>query len=163
VRPYQVFAGMSQDMAEQFLSALLESAPGAAAQALAAASATMKARPKFMARQPLERQAAFVRRCLSRVAANPLAEEMLAVYFLECRKELLVAWLDASGVKHDDGTLEDDEPAEPKAAALKKAVADFRKGDGPEERELLLRAFAAQTSVDWPTLDALVQPKDGGV
>ncbi len=162
MRSYQVFAAMSQEMAERFLATLGEGAPGAAAQALAAASAAMKARPKFMARQPAERQAAAVRRCLARVAASPLAEEMLAVYFLECRKELLLEWLDATGVKHEDGALEEDDPAEPDAERLEAAVAGFRKGDGPEERELLLCAFAAQSAIDWPRLEALVEAADAG-
>lgn len=158
MRPYQVFAEMSQEMAEQFLAGLIEGAPGPAAQALATASAAMKARPRYLARQPLDRQAAAVRRCLARVAADALAEEMLAVYFLECRKELLIEWLDATGVNHDEGTLADESPAEPKPVALKKAAAGFLKGDAAEERELLLRAFAAQSAIDWPALDALVQP-----
>jgi hypothetical protein len=158
LRAYQVFAAMSPQLAEQVLHSLGEAAPGAAAQALAAASAVMKARPAYMARQPLEKQAAAVRRCMARVASNPLAEEILAVYFLECRKELLIEWLDCVGVSHEDGTLTDDAPAQPEAAVLEQAIERFRSGDGEEERELLLRAFAAQSVVDWPDLERRVSP-----
>ena len=84
---------------------------------------------------------------------------MLAVFFLECRKDLLVEWLDAAGVPHEEGTLTDDVPDEPSAGTLAKAVEAFRKGDEPEVRELLLRAFAAQSSIDWSGLDALVAPE----
>ena len=159
MRAYQVFAAMSPEMAEQLLRTLSQAAPGAAAQALAAASAVMKARPAYLARQPVEKQAAAVRRCMARVASNPLAEEILAVYFLECRKELLIEWLDSAGVNHEDGTLADEAPAQPEAAALEQAIERFRSGDGPEERELLLRAFAAQSAVDWPDLERRVSPK----
>ena len=39
--------------------------------------------PAFIAKQPFAKQAAAVKRALSRVAANPLADETLALYFLE--------------------------------------------------------------------------------
>ena len=159
MRAYQVFAAMSPEMAEQVLRTLSEAAPAAAAQALAAAGAVMKTRPVYMARQPLEKQAAAVRRAMARVASNPLAEELLAVYFLECRKELLIEWLDCAGVSHEDGALSDDSPAQPDEAALEQALERFLSGDGPEERELLLRAFAAQSSVDWPDLEQRVSTK----
>jgi len=157
VRSYQVFAGMSQQQAEVLLDALAETSPAAAAQALAAASAAMKARAVYVKRLPPDRRAAAVRRALARVGANTLAEEILAVYFLECRKPLLLEWLDASGVEHEDGTLKETTPAQPAPDALAAAVKRFRKGDGAEDRELLLRAFAAQSSVDWPALDALLE------
>ena len=68
------------------------------------------------------------------------------------------------GIDHEEGVLSDDAVSAPEEGALRKAVASFRSGDaaepaGPEEagdRELLLRAFAAQSSVEWPVLDALL-------
>jgi hypothetical protein len=157
VRSYQVFAAMSQEQAEAVLDALSETSPAAAAQALAAASAALKARAVYLKRLPPDRRAAAVRRALARVGANALAEEILAVYFLECRKPLLLEWLDASGVAHEDGTLKETTPPEPPPEALAAAVARFRRGDGAADRELLLRAFAAQSSIDWPALDALLE------
>lgn len=159
VRSYQVFAALPPETAQTFFDELVEKAPGVAAQALAAASAAMRARPRFMARQARDKQAAAVRRCLARVASNPLADEMLAVYFLECRKDLLVEWLDTARVSHDDGTLTEEAPPEPDAEGLALAVDTFRKGEDPGVRELLLGAFAAQGSIEWPALEALVAPE----
>jgi hypothetical protein len=95
-----------------------------------------------------------VRRALSRVGANAVASEMLAVYFLECRKELLIEWLDRVGLKHEEGTLEQDLPPEPPAAELDRALAAFLGAGGDPDRNLLLRAFAAQDAIEWPGLDA---------
>jgi hypothetical protein len=36
------------------------------------------------------------------------------------------------------------------------AVAKFREGADPEDRQLLLEAFAAQSAVEWPALDAVL-------
>lgn len=159
MRPYQIFAAMPPEQARALLDVLKEQAPVAWMQALGVTAGAIKARPTFVQKQPPERRAELVRKALSRVASSPIAEEMLAVYFLECRNELLVDWLDRIGVEHEKGTLTGD-PAEPPAATLREAVEGFRKaaaGDADAaDRELLLRAFAAQTSIDWPGLDALL-------
>ena len=156
MRSYQVFAEMSSDRANAVMSELSKSAPQMYKQALVAASAAMNARPVYLKRQPFEKQAQAVRRALSRVAANGIAEEILAVYFLNCRKELLVEWLDMLGIEHDDGTLKDDTPVVPDKATLKKARDEFFAVDDDGDRPLLLSAFAAQTAIDWPDLEALL-------
>lgn len=153
MRAYQVFAEMSPERAAEVLNALHEGSPAVYTQAVAAASAALKARPRFLMKQPPDKRAHLVRRALSRVAANELAEEVLAAYFLESRRELLVEWLDAAGVEHEEGTLKA-EPPEPAPETLAKAVDAFLAGEGRADRELLLRAFAAQGAVDWPALEA---------
>lgn len=159
MRPYQLFAAMKPEQARALLDALKEKAPVAYAQALGLTAGAIKARPVFVQKQPPERRAELMRKALSRVASDPIAEEMLAVYFLECRNEVLVDWLDRIGVEHDKGTLAG-EPTEPPAKQLGEAVAGFREAAGGEadaaDRELLLRAFAAQSSIEWPGLEALL-------
>jgi hypothetical protein len=158
MRSYQVFASMSPERATDILHVLNEKAPGIYVQAVAAASAAMKARPVYLMRQPAEKRAQAVRRALARVSANPVAGEILAVYFLECRKELLTAWLDAVGLEHDDGTLSDDAPEQPEKAKLDAAVDRFLGVDEDPDRALLLAAFAAQDAIEWPDLDARCAP-----
>lgn len=156
MRSYQVFAAMPPERAISVMSAISKEAPQMYKQALLAASASMNARPIYMQKLPFEKQVAAVRRTLSRVAANGVAEEMLAVYFLECRKELLIEWLDLLGIKHEDGILEADSPPAPKKAALEKAYDAFCRADDDADRALLLRAFAAQSAIEWPDLEALL-------
>lgn len=158
MRPYQVFASLPPDRAREFLRTVAEAAPAVFQQAVAVAGAAMRARPVFLMRQPFEKRADAVRRALSRVSADAIAEEMLAVYFLQCRKELLVEWLDALGLDHDDGTLKGDAPPQPDPEKLARAVEAFRKPEGTEDRELLLRAFAAQSAIDWPELEKRIAP-----
>jgi len=159
VRPYQLFAAMKPEQARALLDALKEKAPVAWAQAIGLTAGALKARPQFVQKQPPERRAEWVRKALARVRSDAIAEEILAVYFLECRNELLVDWLDRIGVEHEKGSLTGD-PAEPPAAKIGEAVEGFRKAASDDadaaERELLLRAFAAQSSITWPALDALL-------
>ncbi|MGI9590528.1 MAG: hypothetical protein ACR2P8_04100 [Myxococcota bacterium] len=154
MRSYQVFAAMSPERAADVLHVLNEKAPGVYVQAVAAASAAMKARPKYLMRQPAAKRAQAVRRALARVSANPVAGEILAVYFLECRKELLVSWLDTVGLEHDEGALAADAPPQPDKGKLDEAVDRFLGLDEDPDRMLLLAAFAAQDAIEWPDLVA---------
>lgn len=159
MRPYQIFAAMSPERGRAVLQTIGEKAPGALAQALGATCEAMRVRPVFLTKQPLEKRLDLVRKTLARVSSNELAEELLAVYFLHCRKELLMEWLDAVGIEHEDGALRSDQPAAPDDATLAAVVARFRQVDDSaarSDRELLLRAFAAQRAVDWPALDRLL-------
>jgi hypothetical protein len=156
MRSNEVFGKMTPEEAEGFLTAMRAEASGAAQVALAAVAGAFKLRPEFLRRQPRKRQAEWMRRALARVTNAEAAEEVLAQYFLEARQELLVELLDALGVKHEDGRLEEPVSPPPTAAKLKKTVAKFQKGQERDKRDLLLRAFASQSAIDWPELDALL-------
>ena len=156
MKAYQVFSRITPERAQALLEGLRKEAPAVYTQALGAASVWLRARPQFVTKQSPEKRAQFVRRALSRVATNLIAEEMLAAYFLQVKKPLLVEWLDAIGLEHEDGSLTAEAPPEPKRSALEKAVAAFRETDDDPDRALLLQAFAAQSAIDWPALEALL-------
>lgn len=155
MRSNQVFSRMGPEDSLRFLNQLKDEAPAVARLALGAAAEAFKLRPEFLKKQPKPRQAEWVRRALGRNVGAGVAEEVLASYFMEHRSEMLIEWLDELGIEHDEGALQDppDCPPQKKLAA---AVKKFRAGDDPETREILLRAFAAQTSIDWPDLEAIL-------
>jgi hypothetical protein len=157
VKAYQVFARMSEGRTHALLEGLRQGAPAVYTQALAAASAWLRARPQFVVKQTPERRAKLVRQALARFSTSLVAEEVLAAYFLQVKKPLLVEWLDAIGLAHEDGALTADAPPQPERTALEKAVAAYRATpDDAEDRALLLEAFAAQSAIDWPALEELI-------
>jgi hypothetical protein len=157
MKPNQIFHAMTQERAEQIMGKIAEASPEAFKQVVASAAITLKYRPQYLFKQPLPKRVASVRRALSRVQSTPLAEQMLAIYFLECRLGLLTEWLDLLGLAHEEGILQDDVLESPDANALEKHVTTFRAGSDREDRELLLQTFSAQAAIDWPALDALVE------
>ena len=158
VRSNEVFSRMSAEQALRFLEELRAQSDSGAAIALSAAADAFKLRPQFLRGQPRARQAEWMRRALSRPKAAALAEEVLAAYFLADHRGLVGELLDVFGVEHDDGELRVENPPSPPPEALERAVQSFQKGEEPERRKLLLRAFAAQGSISWPALEALLEP-----
>ena len=158
MRSYQIFASMTPERAVSLLQALDEAAPAMVQQAVAAAAIAMKARPVYLRKQPFEKRAHAVRRALARVASDPVAAEVLAVYFLKARNEILCEWLDALGLTHEEGVLEADAPPQPDAAELEKHIDAFLAAEDDPDRLLLLAAFAAQESIEWPHLEARIAP-----
>jgi hypothetical protein len=157
MKAWQVFASMNPERAVTFFAALAQKLPGFYNSAVGAASGSLRARPVYLMRQPAEKRAEAMRQALSRVRANDLAEEILASYFLDCRKELVVEWLDALGLAHEEGVLQDDEPPCPPADRLREATQKFLTASDDADRALLLRAFAAQRAIDWPELEILLE------
>jgi hypothetical protein len=156
MRSNEIFARMSKEQAAAFLDEVKREAQPVAQLALGATAQAFRLRPEFLRRQPKLRQAEWMRRALGRTVGAPVAEEVLATYFLEHHLELLKEWLDLIGIEHEDGQIKVEELPNPGPKAIESAVAKFRKGDQPERRELLLKAFAAQSAVEWPELEALV-------
>ncbi|MGY8738454.1 MAG: hypothetical protein ACKVIW_13180 [bacterium] len=157
MRPHQIIAGMSPEEFEQLMEAIREESPEAMQSTTVAAAQLLKFRPKFLLKQPLKKRLGSIKSAMSRLMANSLAEEILAVYFLRCRKDLLCEWLDTMGLEHEDGILTQDEVPCPEAAELETKVGTFRGVDDSPDRELLLKVFSGQSAIDWPALDAMIE------
>jgi len=153
MRAFQVFAAMTPERTAALLEAIGKVSPAIVLRTVQVAAASINARPKFLQQQPFLKRAAAVRRSLSRVTADALAEEILAVYFLECRKEILTEWLDALGIAHEEGVLKDNVLPQPPEKEVQAKAKAFLDKDDVEDRRLLLQAFAAQSAIDWPALE----------
>ena len=156
MRSNEIFAQMSGDEALAFLEEMRKEAPDVARLSLAAAANAFRLRPEFLKRQPRPRQAEWMRRALGRTVGAPLAEEVLASYFLDYENDLLIEWLDALKIDHEEGRLSGEIPPCPEPKELEAIVKKFRSGDKAEKRELLIRAFASQSAIEWDALDALI-------
>ncbi len=157
MRAHQIIAGMSPEAFERVMEALRAEAPEAIQSTTVAAAAVLKFRPKFLLKQPPKKRFGSIKGAMSRLNANHLAEELLAVYFLKCRLPLLTEWLDLMELEHEEGILTQEELPCPDAAVLEPKVATFRGADDDPDRELLMRVFSAQAAIDWPALDALLE------
>lgn len=124
----------------------------------AVAAASLKLRPVFLAKQPVVKRYDMMRKAMALRVNAETAAELLATFFLERYEKELVDLLDGFGIEHEEGVLKDNAPAEPTAKKIDSVVKKFQAGENPVMRRVLLKAFAAQSAIDWPRLDELVFP-----
>jgi len=133
------------DLTPERLAALYRALPDAMRQALDAPVArVLNARLPSVRRQPEALKLRALRAWLVRERDEALAGELLRAYLLGPRKALVSAFLDATGVRHEDGQVGDD--AQPDAAKVPAAVEALLKEHAREDVGLYLRVAALQ----WP-------------
>jgi hypothetical protein len=143
---YQLLA----DLPPERFSALYAALPEEMRLALDAPVArVLNARLPSVRRQPAALKVRALRAWMARERDDSLAGEMLRSYFLGPRKDLVVAFLDATGVKHKDGQIEGEDKPDP--ARVPEAVAALRKAHDAQDVQLYLRIAALQ----WPEDEAL--------
>ena len=131
-----------------------EQAGGEQIQAVMLIAQQKKFRPKFVIGLDEERRA----RHLAGLVALPetLAARALVVYHLNDQREMMGAFLDALGVKHENGLIQEDEAkADPGrfAAAVDAISSRFE----AEDVSLYLTTLVCQDPATWGELHALPQ------
>lgn len=113
-----------------------------------------KFRPKFILGLDDERRA----KHLAGMVALPeaLAARCLVVYHLTEQREMMGAFLDALGLKHENGLIEDDD-AKPEAAKLGVAVEAIAAKYPAEDVSLYLTTLLCQDPETWGELGGLPQ------
>ena len=113
-----------------------------------------KFRPKSVLALDLDRRA----RQLASVLALPegLAARALVVYHLNSQREMMATFLDALGLKHDNGLIEDNE-AKPDAGKLEPAVAAIAEKYPADDVSLYLTTLVCQDPETWGSLSGLPQ------
>jgi hypothetical protein len=136
---------------ERFL-AVYTALPEEVSQALDGAIARMlNSRVGSVRRQPVALRARALRAFLARFRDEAVAADLLRAYFLGPRLPLVTAFLDATGVPHEQGQIGDD--ARPDAAKIPDAVVALNAAHDPGDVQLYL-AIAAMQWPDVPELKA---------
>jgi hypothetical protein len=151
-----VFRTLSPEESEALFKEMRDELRPVYKQAERVAADTLRVRPVFLGKQPFPKRAKMMCKALSLKVNAEAAAELLAMFFIERYPEDLAELLDAFGLEHEEGVLKDPAPKQPAKTKIKKAVTAFPKGEKSLMRGLLLRAFAAQSAIDWPALDELV-------
>jgi hypothetical protein len=113
-----------------------------------------KFRPTSVLALELDRRA----RQLASVLALPdgLAARALVVYHLKSQREMMATFLDALGLKHENGLIQDDE-AKPEAGKIEPAVAAIAEKYPADDVSLYLTTLVCQDPDTWGSLSGLPQ------
>jgi hypothetical protein len=114
----------------------------------------MKFRPHAIKKLPMPQRSKRAKRILETGANAELCYELFGTYLIREHKDLVTGFLDATGVEHEEGMIEDLENNKPDAKKLKDAIAEL---DGKFDAEdvTLYLALCAEQWPDVPELDAL--------
>ena len=112
-----------------------------------------KFRPKTIVALDLDRKA----RHLASLAMlpDPLAARALIVYHLADHRAMMSAFLDALGIKHENGLI-DEESVKPDAAKLPTAVSKIKGEFPPDDVNLYLRTLVCQDPETWGGVRELI-------
>jgi hypothetical protein len=148
-RPSQLWKQLSPERKAQAADAFWrdENAAMEQAEAVASIAQRLKFRPKSAMSLPLEKKTRYL---LSSPAVSEIvAARLLVVYHLEHQRAMMGAFLDALGVKHENGLIEDEEMEAPDAEKLKEAAATLGKTYPPEDVALYLSTLLWQDPDTW--------------
>jgi hypothetical protein len=114
---------------------------------------SLRFRPQAIRKLPMEQRAKRARMLVESTKNANLAYELVGGYLMKTRKELVIGFLEATGVKHQDGMIEDIEGAKPDPARIAAAVEELDRKFPREDVTLYLVLCNDQ----WPDEKAFVK------
>jgi hypothetical protein len=148
-RPSQLWKQLSAERRAQAAEAFWRDDNAAMEQAEAVASIAqrLKFRPKSAMALPAAKKAHYL---VTMPAVSELvAARLLVVYHLEHQRSMMAAFLDALGIKHENGLIEDEGVEAPEPEKLKEAAATLSKSFPPEDVALYLSTLLWQDPDTW--------------
>ena len=153
---HELFAAMPATLATDILEFSHANDKALYRAVLDAIAQSRKVRPVFLERQPrAERYPAMIT-SLSRPALTMAADSLLRNWLLKKHTALLVDFLDALGIKHEKGVV-DELPKSVDDAALRAAVETLLTKHPPEPVAVYLHAFNFMNAERWTNLENVLQ------
>jgi hypothetical protein len=153
---HELLGFMSPTLATEILAYAFESDKPLYKATLQAVAEARKLRPVYLERQPRTQRHALMLSTLSRPSLEMVTANLLRTWLLKQHQGLLSGFLDALGIAHKEGVVED-LPATVEDAKLQAAVDAVLAKHPPEVVAVYLNAFSEMNEVDWPNLKAMLK------
>ena len=156
LKSHELIGFMSPGLAQEILTYTHESDKPLYRATLTAVAEARKLRPVFLERQPRTQQHASMLSTLTRPSLEIVTANLIRTWLLKKYNGLLGDFLDALGIAHKEGVVED-LPETMDDAKLQAAVDAVLAKYPPEVVSVYLNAFDEMNEVKWPSLDAMLQ------
>ncbi len=157
MRANELFQGISADVADSVLRYFREEERDVYRSAVSTLAQQRKLRPIFVQRKPVDDQIAWLVKTLKLRSSEEVAEQILQVWLLKARSEMLIKFLDDVGIEHDEDGSVEDLPETIDAAKLKTAVDNLLGAYPASEVVVYLWMFQMQTAEGWPEIAELLK------
>ncbi len=157
LKPHEIFARMPADTAAQLFTFIHDKEKGLYKATIDSLAKQRKLRPIFVERKPREERHAWLKEILGKKSSEGIAAHLLQIWLVAAHKGVLIDFLDALGIAHDEnGTLEALPPSPPKEELQRAVQALYDKGHAPGVVAVYLHAFQALDDTGWPPLEELL-------
>jgi hypothetical protein len=153
---HELLGFMSPKLALEILTYTLETDKAVYRATMNAVAEARKVRPVFLERQAKSQRHAAMLASLARPGLEMITANLIRTWLLKKYKDMLCDFLDALGISHKDGVVED-LPQTIDDAKLNTAVDKLL---GKYQREVVavyLHAFQEMNEVQWPNLKSLLE------
>jgi hypothetical protein len=153
---HELLGFMSPKLALEILTYTFETDKAVYRATLNAVAEARRVRPVFLERQPKPQRHAAMLASLTRPGLEMITANLIRTWLLKKYKDMLCDFLDALGIAHKDGVVED-LPESVEDAKLNAAI-DVLLGKYPREVvAVYLHAFQEMNEVQWTNLKTLLE------
>jgi hypothetical protein len=153
---HELFGFMPQAVAAQILETAYSEDREVYRLALNAIAEARKVRPVYLERKPRAERHTDMTQMLARPRLEFIAANLIRAWLIKKHTPMLVMFMDALGVPHKDGTVEDLPPSV-EDPALQQAVEELLASYPPQEVAIYLNAFYSMNEVTWPNLKTMLE------
>ncbi len=153
---HELIGFMSPGLAQEILTYAHESDKPLYRTTLAAVAEARKLRPVFLERQPRPQQHQAMLTTLAKPGLEAVTANLLRTWLLKKYKNMLMDFLDALGIQHKEGVV-DDLPKTMDDAKLTAAVDTLLGKYPPEVVAVYLNAFNEMNEVEWTNLNKMLE------
>jgi hypothetical protein len=152
---HELLAFMSPPLALDVLNYTYENEKDLYRATVTAVAEARKLRPIFLQRKPRPQRHAEMLTMLARPGLELAADSLLRAWLLKKHKPMLADFLNALGLPHEDGIVEQLPPTMDEAK-LRSAVDALLAKYPPETVAVYLHAFNKMNELAWPNLTAML-------
>jgi hypothetical protein len=152
---YEMFAMMPPALGNRILEEMAAEDKPFYRGILDSVAQARKVRVVYLERQPRAERHTFVVTTLARPSMEPTAANLLRTWFLKKQNQLLIDFLDALGITHEKGVVED-LPEKVDDAKVKGAVETLLAKHPAEVVALYLHSFLHLNDVHWHNLEEML-------
>ena len=153
---HELFGFMSPNLADEIITFTFESDKPTYRATLNAVAEARHLRPVFLERQPKTQRHAAMIATLARPALDLVAGSLIRVWLLKKHKAMLVDFLNALGIKNEEGVVEN-LPEGMDDTKLKSAVETLLAKYPPEAVAVYLNAFNDMNEASWANLKSILE------
>ena len=153
---HELFGFMSPNLAGEIITFIFESDKPTYHATLNAVAQARHLRPVFLERQPKTQRHAAMIATLARPALDLVAGSLIRTWLLKKHKGMLVDFLNALGIKNEEGVVEN-LPESMDDAKLKLAIETLLAKYPPEAVAVYLNAFNDMNEANWANLKNILE------